>query len=431
MTSHAFQLAARAETSCVDVSIHCNAGMLPAIRQWHAKCPEVAVVPILQDALTTRLFLVHESGPLKFTLRDADGATFHVLLGLRHQCSCSPSVLVARGSPETTTKPAPSSSVSCVHVIWPLHRRLRIPAASPLFYQAGILDHEWNQLPSARRGNSASAKGSTGTGKGKKKSGGGSVPQRHVTEDGICPICQESMFESEIPLCFCRQSCGNNIHVPCMKLVADHQAKALGQTTVTCPLCRADFGSMDDIEVLAQEWTKTKRQVDLVQSRRARPAAPPRVTTGPACRGCKKPIRGTRYKCTICTAVHLCQPCFDGSDVHCEHPFKCKASDAEHWTFAARYRLDAPTSATIDELQFRDLSDADYALLTSLDAGKRPAAARHQHVSAEKRARDGVGGFHQECVDRWLIHGGLQCPHCSTQVVCCVDAATNQFSESR
>ncbi|KAJ3362593.1 E3 ubiquitin-protein ligase Zswim2 [Allomyces javanicus] len=353
--------------------------MLPAIRQWHAKCPE-AVSPIIQDALTTRLFLVHESGPLKFTLRDADGATFNVLLGPRHQCSCSPPVLVARGSPGATAKPALSSPVTCAHVIWSLHRRLRIPAASPLLYQTGILDHEWNQLPLARRGNSASAKGGIEAGKGKKKSGGGGVPQRPVTEDDVCPICQESMFESEIPLCFCRQSCGNNIHVPCMKLVADHQAKALGQTTVTCPLCRADFGSMDDIEVLAQEWTKTKRQVDLAQSRRVRPAASSRVTAGPACRGCKKPIRGTRYKCTVCTAVHLCQPCFDDSDVHREHPFKCKAPDAEHWTFAVRYRPDAPTSATIDELQSRDLSDADYALLTSLDAGKRIVGYPRLHV---------------------------------------------------
>ena len=41
-----------------------------------------------------------------------------------------------------------------------------------------------------------------------------------------------------------RYSCGNSMHLKCMKIWADHQ-KSTGATVIRCPLCREDFGSID------------------------------------------------------------------------------------------------------------------------------------------------------------------------------------------
>ena len=40
-----------------------------------------------------------------------------------------------------------------------------------------------------------------------------------------------------------RFGCGNNIHIKCMKIWADHQ-KSSGDSSIKCPMCRVDFGSL-------------------------------------------------------------------------------------------------------------------------------------------------------------------------------------------
>ena len=42
-------------------------------------------------------------------------------------------------------------------------------------------------------------------------------------------------------LCSFRQGCGNNIHIKCMKVWAEHQ-KSQGAQLIKCPMCREDFG---------------------------------------------------------------------------------------------------------------------------------------------------------------------------------------------
>lgn len=40
---------------------------------------------------------------------------------------------------------------------------------------------------------------------------------------------------------FFRFNCGNNIHISCMKVWADHQTKRDPRGLLKCPLCREDF----------------------------------------------------------------------------------------------------------------------------------------------------------------------------------------------
>lgn len=40
-----------------------------------------------------------------------------------------------------------------------------------------------------------------------------------------------------------RHGCGNNVHIKCMKVWADHQMQTAKSPNVTCPICRNDFGT--------------------------------------------------------------------------------------------------------------------------------------------------------------------------------------------
>jgi E3 ubiquitin-protein ligase ZSWIM2 len=43
----------------------------------------------------------------------------------------------------------------------------------------------------------------------------------------VCPICQEGMSVAQA-LTYCRKSCGNNMHVKCMKMYAEFQRSSTG-----------------------------------------------------------------------------------------------------------------------------------------------------------------------------------------------------------
>ena len=67
--------------------------------------------------------------------------------------------------------------------------------------------------------------------------------QKEIGAEDVCPICQEELLGRPLPLTFCKLGCGNSVHVKCMKIWAEHQ-QSNGETTVRCPLCRENFGSI-------------------------------------------------------------------------------------------------------------------------------------------------------------------------------------------
>lgn len=92
-----------------------------------------------------------------------------------------------------------------------------------------------------------------------------------------------------------------------MKVWADHQ-KSSGEQKLTCPLCRELFCSF---ELLDQEY----RNNSLFKAEKQD------LHYGLSCKSCRKsPISGKCYKCTVCTELYLCQPCFN-TDYHKEHKF--------------------------------------------------------------------------------------------------------------
>ena len=223
---------------------------------------------------------------------------------------------------------------------------LRVPTSNPLIWQTSLLDAEVDQILRGRfvRARIAVPAASEGT------AGASEVEQRPVADGEVCPICQEEMGDESL-LTFCRRSCGNNVHIKCMKVWAEHRT-SLGEN-VTCPLCRKDWGPLALHEL--------KRQSDV----RRRTSDTHR---GVACKGCRTlPIHGTHFRCVICRSYDLCALCFNAG-THSHHPFVLRRLTTDTWAPAVREdRHAAAVQRLAIELQSRELSSADYDTLLSLD----------------------------------------------------------------
>jgi E3 ubiquitin-protein ligase ZSWIM2 len=63
--------------------------------------------------------------------------------------------------------------------------------------------------------------------------------RQEVDEEDICCICHENMKEEE-GLTYCKKKCGNNFHLKCVLIWAEH--KTNGGDKMNCPMCRTDWG---------------------------------------------------------------------------------------------------------------------------------------------------------------------------------------------
>ncbi|MEQ2191445.1 hypothetical protein XENOCAPTIV_028703, partial [Xenoophorus captivus] len=59
-------------------------------------------------------------------------------------------------------------------------------------------------------------------------------------------------------------SCGNSVHISCMKMWADHQRLSDSQEMLKCPLCREDFSSLkllqQQVKNAAKLFTAAERE---------------------------------------------------------------------------------------------------------------------------------------------------------------------------
>ncbi|KAM6080853.1 LOW QUALITY PROTEIN: E3 ubiquitin-protein ligase ZSWIM2, partial [Theristicus caerulescens] len=129
------------------------------------------------------------------------------------------------------------------------------------------------------------------------------IDQKEIYEEDVCPICQE-LLKKMLPIAYCRYSCGNNVHIKCKKIWADHQDELENDSVVKCPLCREKFAS---IRLILEEFRNSKQLVTAIEKTRLdrHPGIP--------CNNCRVfPIVGKCYKCTECVEYHLCHDCFTG-----------------------------------------------------------------------------------------------------------------------
>ncbi|KAJ8349572.1 hypothetical protein SKAU_G00247020 [Synaphobranchus kaupii] len=265
------------------------------------------VVHLHQDqALNTTIFILKEFGPTGFLLKEeGESKKFKVCLGNPHTCSCLTYV---------------KEKDLCKHICWVLTRKFRLPRDHEYCLQLGLVDRQINEmvqgLHTARTPRTEDPPTPLLTEED------GCVKQKEVEAEDVCPICQEDLMGKRLPVSYCRYGCGNNVHISCMKVWADHQARSDPDIMVKCPLCREAFVPMkvllDQVKNAASLLTTAERErLD--------------KHLGIVCNACKAcPITGKCFKCVVCSYYHLCEVCFNGH-CHPQHPFAFRTKRSHRW----------------------------------------------------------------------------------------------------
>ncbi|KAG7236198.1 hypothetical protein INR49_001316, partial [Caranx melampygus] len=280
------------------------------------------------QALNTTIFLLKSYGPTGFLLKeDGEARNFKVCLGDPHTCTCP--VFVKEQEP-------------CKHICWVLLRKFKLPREHEYSFQLGLVErqisevlHGLHQAKANRMENdSSAASGSPSQPVAGQEAG--SVCRKMIQAQDVCPICQEELLEKKLPVSYCRFGCGNNVHISCMKVWADHQRLSDKEETVKCPLCREDFVSLKSL----QEQVKNAAKL-FTAAERERPDR----HLGVLCSSCQiSPITGKCFKCMVCSYCYLCEDC-KKKGCHPKHQFASRAKRRDQWRLVAEDLSDEPEGA--------------------------------------------------------------------------------------
>ncbi|XP_035005866.2 E3 ubiquitin-protein ligase ZSWIM2 [Hippoglossus stenolepis] len=266
------------------------------------------------QALNTTIFLLKSFGPTGFLLREeGDARPYKVCLGDPHTCTCA--VFTKEQEP-------------CKHICWVLLRKFRIPREHEYSFQHGLVErqisevlHGLHQPKAHRMENDPTAAPGTSS-RAVPGPEPGSVCRKPMEAQDVCPICQEELLERKLPVSYCRFGCGNNVHISCMKVWADHQRLRGHEETVKCPLCREDFSSVKFL----QEQVKNAAKLFTAAEREK-----PHRHLGVFCHVCQIcPITGKCFKCTVCSFLYLCEDC-SKRGCHPQHPLASRTKRRDEW----------------------------------------------------------------------------------------------------
>jgi E3 ubiquitin-protein ligase ZSWIM2 len=319
-----------------------------------------AFFELVQSALQSTFFLVQESGPTSFALKDEHGKLIKVSLGSTHACTCGG-----------------GRSEHCLHTLYVLLKIFRVLPDNPIIWQVSFIDSEINFLI-RNRANPIVEK------KTIKNQINSQVNRIDLKEEFGCPICQEDLKESDV-LIFCKVGCGHNFHVKCMKMWAEY--KVSQKENISCPLCRCNWGNsvLNELQRLEHKTKKKKA-----------------IHSSTACLGCgASPITGPKYHCLICPDFDFCSKCYNCA--HKEHPFIKKLTPSSKWESCPRVNPES--------LANREFSPNDYELLQQLDS--KPCLSEYLFSALPDSAPDVCHLCKNELPGRWKR---LACGHSAHDV---------------
>ncbi|KAJ3173000.1 E3 ubiquitin-protein ligase Zswim2 [Geranomyces variabilis] len=444
----------------------------------YRRCCPPALEPTIAKALDSRFFIVQELGPMAFVLKDQPAAATEAAPASTNITTTADSILadeqvataaiavsdkfkVTLGSLQSCTCPAfYRSGELCAHILWVMLKVFRVPRGSEMLYQKSLVEREIAELMEARRSKRAKVKKLTlKTDAADSTAATVGIQPRPLEDGDVCPICQEDLVRPSAPpaLTYCKKSCGNHMHVKCVRVLMEHQSRSMGMENVKCPLCRKDLGS---VESLKQQLDGDHNARSEAQRRRnLRPA----VHKGRECQECKiSPIVGKCHKCTVCPTLTLCDKCFT-SGSHSEHTFTHRSHPGGPHHPSPRRVAPTLPAAMLASMETRELDAGDYEVLLTLDSPVVNQGDLPLHVVNSfptERAGGGTGGglrwvghecrvcmkkvetgdtvrvipcrhgFHRNCIDRWLLQTRTTCPQCGLPAYSALnaDGATSNLS---
>lgn len=267
-----------------------------------------------EQAFSSTILLLRSYGPTGFLLReDGQDNNYKVFLGQPHSCTCP--VFVREREP-------------CKHICWVLLKRFRLPKEHEYTFQCGLSELQISEVLHGSHQIQQIRAPSTAAGEGLRQPQPGGILQRNIKPQDVCPICQDELLEKRQPVAYCRYSCGNNVHLSCMKMLAEHQQRSdTDLMTVKCPLCREDFCSFKSL------WEQMKNTAKLFT---AAERETPDKHLGVSCYYCRvRPISGKCFRCTVCTFVYFCESCLENC-CHPQHPLAVRAKRKDEWRLVSK-----------------------------------------------------------------------------------------------
>ncbi|XP_033103223.1 uncharacterized protein LOC117106015 isoform X2 [Anneissia japonica] len=315
-----------------------------------------------------------------------------------------------------------------------LLKKFRIPRQNPLTFQVGLVEREINEILRGQTQHEEVKRHVT-----RKPVAGPKNPyagdkeqleQRPITQDDVCPICQDELLGKHEPVTYCRFGCAKSVHIKCMKVWAEHQ-RSTGEEIIKCPLCREHFGPIDAIQEEYRNSSIRKTRAERLD-----------LHLGSTCKKCGvAPIAGKCYKCCVCIEYYLCHACFL-TPTHRDHAFQFRQKPSQRWRPAPRCSDAALPQAVIGDMENRELTDNDYEMLLQLDneTAHAPSTVPESFIKSlpSEMVRNGSGllapgsqcrvclrayivgervrrlpcqhKFHAVCIDPWLLHQRSTCP---------------------
>ncbi|XP_044301134.1 E3 ubiquitin-protein ligase ZSWIM2 isoform X3 [Varanus komodoensis] len=347
------------------------------------------------QALGSTMRVVRELGPTAFVLQEEEqqAAEYRVSLGNPHSCTCSVFV---------------KDKDLCKHICWLLLKKFKLPRDHEYALQLGLVEREINYMLQGLQ----VAPQPRITARDLKGADDGYIKQKEIDNEDVCPICYNTLLKKMLPVTYCRFGCGNNVHILCMKIWADHQTELEKDSLVKCPLCREHFAPL---KLILEEFRNSKRLMTVAEKQRLD------KHLGIPCNNCRVfPIEGNCYKCTECAEYYLCYWCYK-SFCH-PHPFVFREKRNQRW------RSVEPIGQLSTEEQSKEEKDKEIFSCTPehivnslptvlvrkcsslLDPGLQCRLCLKIFCLGQvARYLPCNHKFHRKCIDRWL-HKENACP---------------------